>query len=288
MVKKDWSQHLDMLLRFRLIEILVFWEGRISSTTLVKAFGIGRQQGTKNIHRYIDEVCDSNLLYDAHIKGYRPTENFQPILTKGTVDEYLYLLHSCQDLDSRFSYLDIQKANTEVIFPLHRKVNAQFIRPIVQAARTQQRIEIDYMSITSGAIETRVISPHTLVYSGYRWHIRAHCEKHNDYRDFVLSRINDIPVPVTISENGMDEDKAWNTQIELIIKPDPRLSPFQKKIIQQEYNMTNGQLNISTRAALANYHLHYLRISSSNNKEPSPEAQQLVLANHEQIKQWLF
>ena len=284
---KQWPLRWDLLLRYRLIEIIVLWEGRLTSTTLMTAFGIGRQQASKDINSYIHDVSKENLEYDKHLKGYKPTEYFQPVLTQGTVDEYLHMLNSRRDLVSHFSYLNIQQANTEVIYPPNREVKADFIRPIIQASREQQRIEIDYLSITSNGMETRVITPHTLVYSGYRWHIRAHCEKHNEYRDFVLSRINDIPEPVTASEHSIKQDIAWNTQITLKIKPDPRLSEFQQKIIAREYSMLDGALEINTRAALASYYLQYLRIDH-NELSKIPEAQQLILDNYEQVRRWLF
>lgn len=284
---KQWPLRWDLLLRYRLIEIIVLWEGRLTSTTLMTAFGIGRQQASKDINSYIHDVSKENLEYDKHLKGYKPTEYFQPVLTQGTVDEYLHMLNSRRDLVSHFSYLNIQQANTEVIYPPNREVKADFIRPIIQASREQQRIEIDYLSITSNGMETRVITPHTLVYSGYRWHIRAHCEKHNEYRDFVLSRINDIPVPVTASEHSIKQDIAWNTQITLKIKPDPRLSEFQQNIIIREYGMLDGALEINTRAALASYYLQYLRIDH-NELSKIPEAQQLILDNYEQVRRWLF
>ena len=251
------------------------------------AFGIGRQQASKDINSYIRGVSDINLEYDKYLKGYKPARDYQPELTKRTVHEYLHMFNSRRDLSSHFSYFSIQQANTEVIYPPGRAVKAEFIRPVIQAAREQQRIEIDYLSITSDSMETRVITPHTLVYSGYRWHIRAHCEKHNDYHDFVLSRINDIPEPVTDSQHGVAQDIAWNTQITLNIIADPRLSPFQQQIISREYGMAEGVLTVSTRAALASYHLHYLRITPDK-QTPSPLAQQLVLDNHSEIKQWLF
>lgn len=197
------------------------------------------------------------------------------------------MLNSRRDLVSHFSYLNIQQANTEVISPPNREVKPDYIRPVILASREQKRIDIEYLSLTSDKKEGRVITPHTLVYSGYRWHIRAHCEKHNDYRDFVLSRIDSIPVPVLPSEHGVEYDKAWNTEITLKIIPDPRLSEFQKKIIAREYGMQNGVLQIISRAALASYYLQFLRIDhfESNN---IPEAQQLVLKNYNECKDWLF
>jgi len=285
--ESDWPYRWDLLLRYRLIEIIALWEGRLTTNALIKAFGIGRQQASKDINTYIRDIGPDNLDYDKQLKGYKPTEKFKPQLTQGSVDEYLHLLNSRRDLVSHFTFLDICQANTEVIHAPNRSVQAKFIRPIIKAAREQKRTEIQYASLNSAESEYRVITPHTLVYSGYRWHVRAHCEKNGDYRDFVLSRIKDIPDPVMSSENGAENDIAWNTVISLSIIPDPRLEDFQQQIIADDYGMNNRRLLIETRAALATYYLQFLRI---DNKEtlPVPKQQQLVLENREEIKDWLF
>jgi predicted DNA-binding transcriptional regulator YafY len=285
--KSQWPFRWDLLLRYRLIEIVALWEGRLTTNALMTAFGIGRQQASKDINSYLREIGPENLQYDKQLKGYKPTTNYKPILTRGTVDEYLHLLNSRRDLVSHFSYLNIQQANTEVISPPNRAVKAHFTRPVIQASREQKRLEIVYLSITSNRMERRIITPHTLVYSGYRWHIRAHCEQHDDYRDFVLSRINDIPEPVSSSEEGIEKDNAWNTHITLRIIPDPRLTKFQQGIIERDYGMSNGALEITTRAALAGYYLYYLHIDQINPAK-TPEAQQLILENFDECKRWLF
>ncbi|WP_246540676.1 hypothetical protein [sulfur-oxidizing endosymbiont of Gigantopelta aegis] len=96
-----------------------------------------------------------------------------------------------------------------------------------------------------------------------------------------------MPEVVLPSEHGVEGDIAWNTHIILNIIPDPRLSEFQQSIIARDYNMKKQTLEITTRAALANYYLQYLRMTPSL-PEQSPEAQQLVLENYEQVKQYLY
>ncbi len=283
----QWPFRWDLLLRYRLIEIIALWEGRLTTNALMTAFGIGRQQASKDINYYIREIGQGNLEYDKQLKGYKPTELYQPVLTQGVVDEYLHMLNSRSDLSSHFNFLDIKQANTEIISAPDRAVKAHYIRPIIQASREQKRIEMDYLSMSSGNTEHRIITPHTLVYSGYRWHIRAHCEKHNDYRDFVLSRVNNVPKFISRSEHSMADDQAWNTQITLVIIPDPRLSDLQKYIIALDYGMSDNRLKIKTRAALASYYLQYLRIDHISPLK-SPEAQQLILHNFAEIKHWLF
>lgn len=277
----------DLLLRYQLIEIIVLWEGRLTTRTLINAFGIARQQASRIINTYNTSVAPGNLIYDTHLKGYKPGTAFKPALTKGTVDEYLNLINTQRNLSTHFACEKIEQANTAVIFSPGRFVVPENIRPIIMAARDKFRLDIQYMSITSGVDEGRIITPHTLVYSGYRWHARAHCEKHGEYRDFVLSRISNIPERVTSSEHGIEGDVAWNTEITLRIIPDPRLTEFKQQIIALDFGMRNGVLEITTQAALASYYLQYLRIDHIP-PEKQPEAQQLILENFDQIQHWLF
>lgn len=209
------------------------------------------------------------------------------MLTKGSIDEYMHLINTRKDLSTHIAALNIEQTNTEVIFSPARFIVPEYIRPIILAARDNYRLEIQYLSLTSDTQEERIITPHTLVYSGYRWHIRAHCEKHGDYRDFVLSRINSIPEPTLPYEQCVEDDNAWNTHITLRLIPDPRLTQFQQNIIARDYAMLDGILEITTRAALASYYLQYLRIDQVSPLKV-PEAQQLVLENYEQISHWLF
>ncbi|MEG6796428.1 WYL domain-containing protein, partial [Pseudomonas aeruginosa] len=78
-------------------------------------------------------------------------------------------------------------------------------------------------------VETRLIAPHTLIYTGMRWHVRAYCEKNRDYRDFVLSRFRGEPDLMDApSEHTRALDKGWNTPLTVVIAPDSRLKPEQR------------------------------------------------------------
>ena len=133
-----------------------------------------------------------------------------------------------------------------------------------------------------------MIAPHTLVYSGYRWHVRAYCEKRAGYSDFVLSRFRGNPDIMDLeSPNPIEEDIVWNTPVDIIIQPDSRLTPAQQAIIATDYGMTRKRLKITTRAALVPYALRQLQIDA-HVQQSKPEAQQIVVANLEELRQWLF
>jgi hypothetical protein len=51
--------------------------------------------------------------------------------------------------------------------------------------------------------------------------------------------------------------------------------------------MVNGQLKLRVRAALADYLLKQMQVNTKY-LDGKPEAQQLVLVNRDDIKQWLF
>ena len=48
---------------------------------------IGRQQASKDINAYLNDIAPGNLQYDKYLKGYVPTPHFAPKLTTGTADQ---------------------------------------------------------------------------------------------------------------------------------------------------------------------------------------------------------
>lgn len=284
---KKWPIRWDLLLRYRFIETIALWEGRLTTRHLCDTFGIGRQQASKDINNYNREIGPDNLEYDKYIKGYKPTESFRPKLTEGLADEYLHLMARNNELSNVFDSLRLSVANVEVLSVPVRDVRPDILRPIMQAARMQKRLEVDYVSIGNPNHEGRIIVPHTLVHTGLRWHVRAWCEKNQDYRDFVLSRFRDVPDIMDDSEHGVEGDTQWNTQVSIRITPDPRLSPEQQGVIERDYGMEKGVLEITTRGKLVPYALKQLHIDPKEMLE-DPTAQQIIVENLEEVSRWLF
>jgi len=287
MMNKEWPLRWDLLLRYRLIEIIVFWEGRLTTNHLIDTFGIGRQQASKDINNYNNKVGVGNLVYDKFLKGYKPTPRFEPAVTSGTADEYLHLLNRNNDLSQTFDTLPLATGNTEILHVPVRNIDPSIIRAIVTAARQQKRLDVDYVSVNNPNREGRVIAPHTIVHTGLRWHVRAWCEKNQDYRDFVLSRFRGVPEIMDLSEHNIDDDTSWNTPVTIKLKPDTRLSREQKAVIARDYGMTNGVLKIATRGSLVQYALQQLHVDDKL-LQGKPSAQQIIISNYSDIQTWLF
>lgn len=287
MNNKKWPIRWDLLLRYRLIEIIALWEGRLTTNHLIDTFGIGRQQASKDINTYLEQVGPGNIEYDRFLKGYKPTETFKPKVTSGIADEYLQLLSRNNELTDTFDSLSLAVANTEVLSVPVRNVKPEVIRAIVRAAREKRRLEVDYVSVSSPNREGRVIVPHTLVFTGVRWHVRAWCEKNGDYRDFVLSRFRGDVEMMDISEHTIEHDDNWNTPITIKIKPDSRLEKAQQKVVAEDWGMTRNKLDITVRGSLVQYALQSLHIDA-NMVQAKAEAQQIVISNLDEVKPWLF
>ncbi len=277
----------DLALRYRLIETIAWWEGRLTTGHLMQSFGISRQQASKDINTYLNEHAPKNLTYDRHLKGYKPTKGFQPLFIDGSASAYLHLLDQNRVRAPHIEGLALAYAHTEVLQVPDRSIRPEVLRPILQACREGLRLESEYVSLANPEVEIRVMAPHTLVFTGMRWHVRAYCEKNREYRDFVLSRFRGEPDLMDASEHTREQDEAWNTPVTVLIEPDARLSPAQKAIIEVDFGMADGQLPVETRGALVQYVLQRFGIDP-NTVQANAAAQQLQVGNLQALKGWLY
>ena len=283
---KKWPIRWDLLFRYRLIEIIALWEGRLTTNHLMQSFGIGRQQASKDINTYLADVAPGNLIYDKHLKGYKPSDTFTPQLTTGHADEYLHVLARTEDITATFDTLDMGFEHTTSVRPVTRNLSPDILRPLVRAIREKKRVDICYTSIKNGEEVERIISPHTLVCTPLRWHVRAYCEHAQGYRDFVLSRIRGVPDLNDKAQLGKKEDEKWNTQLTIELKPDSRFTAAQAKVIEHDFAMKNGLLHIPTNASLIQYVLDTYNINV-HVQNAVPEGQQLEIHNRNELKPYL-
>lgn len=284
---EPWPYRWDHLLRYRYIEIISLWEGRLTTGHLTRCFGIGRQQASKDINFYLREIAPGNIFYDKFLKGYRPCDDFVPRVSRGTADEYLHLMTRDEQLMGVFEALPLATANVEQLASPGRDVSPSILRPMIQAARAQKRLEVDYVSLQNPDREGRIIVPHTLVFTGYRWHVRAWCEKNSGFRDFVLSRFRGEAELLDESPFGEAQDVDWEQRLDIIIVPDPRLSAEQRQVISHDYAMTDETLTLTARATLVKYQLQLLQLDFAKDHD-NPLAQQVVLKNRAELAPWLF
>ncbi len=267
----------------QIIELILQWEGQFNSQRLMNLFNQTRQSISKLINEYKAQYPE-NIRYNNSQKVYQASPEFQPKLGPCSLESYFSVTHKTALNDaqnSTFCYISSGQSTPK----------PQIVRPILQAIHQQQRIDIRYISISSPDFEERIISPHSLIYDGHRWHTRAWCEKNQGFRDFVLTRIRNVYDKEGGAKQTRKDDKHWHTKLSFYIEPEPRLSEQQKTIIALDYGMKKKkdgryQRQYKVRAALLIYWLQQLRIDS---QRENPEAQQVVMSeeSREELKGWL-
>ncbi|MBI4755152.1 MAG: WYL domain-containing protein [Betaproteobacteria bacterium] len=271
----------DVRQRLAMLEATVLWEVRVTTAALTRLFGISRGQASKDFSLY-QRLAPDNLLYDLHLKAYRASGSFAPRFMLGTAEEFLLLAEAGSAL-GRSVVVPITPGcvAVETLRPPARTADLGVLRAMHGAIRAGQRISAPYHSLTR---ETRSLElePHALVFNGFRWHVRAWCAEHGDFRDFVLGRFPAVPVEVGPARHGAADDDDWQYWETLQIEPHPGLSLKQQAAIADDYGMEDGRLLLTVRRALVSYVLSMLRLDGSAPSDP--KAAQLVLSARQAAK----
>lgn len=278
----------EVLLRLRAIELLAYWEGRLVTNKLVAWFGVSRQQASSDIKRYLGNHNPNSLIHDPSVKAYVPVASFQPVLTTGHINEYMDLISGLA-FEYQAVILETDTNISAVQLP-DRAVRPEIVREVIRACRGGASVKILYASMSNPVLHERVISPHTLVYTGFRWHVRAYCHTRSAFRDFILSRINRTPQAVKQLAPSSTEDKDWHHTLTLSLIPNVSLSEAQKALVEKDYGMGDGRLQITVRKALAHYTLqrYQAAITAEEAANVAQHPLQLLEADRKKLSPYLF
>lgn len=305
--KASQNEKWNQTRRLEFIDFRLGNEGRINRKDLVDFFNISTPQASLDISKYQELVSESvpvrtNLVYDRHKKVYLRTPDYMPIFTKVCSPDYY--LHDLLSLalgmlpDSRNFFGFVPNVATGTFIPPVRNIKPQVLFHILDAIKNGKAIHANYMSISSMKNKDYLLAPHALAFDGFRWHVRAYCYDHHDFRDFVLSRIvktitPEIPAPrdrypskdgSSFVEAGTSayDDKEWFELVDLIIKPNPELSVAQRRAIEYDYGMENGKTVYTCKRALLFYAVQWLRLTKEDKALPS-YMRQIVLDNEDEV-----
>ncbi|WP_339349969.1 WYL domain-containing protein [uncultured Alteromonas sp.] len=274
---------MELTQRYWMLELLAYWEGKVNTKPLIKAFDISRQSASAIINKYLASN-ENTLVYDVTQKAYLITEAFNPKFINKTVDEYF----DWQQVGKIPSFQSREPSTSQIrIQPLPRYVDPSVMRPLLKAMKCKTAVDCEYLSVTNNEPLGRLVYPHSFVKAANRWHVRGFCALRDNYLDFVLSRFRSVEYDGDEASYTEKEDVKWNTFVDLILAPDPRLSDIQKQALEKDFNMKEGRLIVKARGALVKYTLDDLQIKTKM-LEADPQAQQLVCVNYRDIKQWLY
>ena len=234
--------------RLAFIELRLWFVGEFRRHDLVNRYGIQAAAATRDIGQY-RELAPHNVEYDTRGKVYIPAEPFHPIFSFPPERVFNWLAKGYGDSEPlRSRSIVVQDGSS-----IPTKVDLQRLSVLTRAIYSESSVGIAYRSLSSG-LTKREIVPFALADNGLRWHVRAYDRRSNEFRDFVLGRLEDARIiPGAIQDHErQDQDIQWNRVTELDLVPHPG-NIHHPDTIEAEYGMRNGVLHVRTRAAMAGY-----------------------------------
>lgn len=268
--------------RLEFVEFRLFWEGRVNRSDLIEQFGISVPQASHDLKKY-QELAPGNLHYDGRLKTYVGTNTFAPLFLTPSADRYLAQLRTVAAKILAVHDTWLGELPTHASVPLLRRpIAPELLRAVVQSIRSRMSIHIRYQSISHPVPQLRWIAPHAIGFDGFRWHARAWCFEHREFRDFVLARIFEV-TEKRPAEIRCEDDQHWNQQVAFELVANPGLPENARRAVEQEYGMQNGVLRVLTSVALSYYFERQLNLDLPAGLLP-PERQLLLLANRAEVE----
>lgn len=259
--------------RLAFIDFSLQYFGHISRTELTERFKTGLAASTRDFSTY-RELAPDNLTLRHQDKRYYRNDGFQPVFNH---DPEIVLHQLCQGFGNGISTLvQPSLACLDAVRLIHP--NPLIIAALMRAITNQMAIKCRYVSVSSGET-ARELVPHAIVNNGHRWHVRAFDRNHQQFRDFVCTRFTHVEELAEVSApyEQREEDVQWNQMVELKLIPHPELN--QTLAVEMDYGMTDGQLVLEVRGALASYILRQWQVDCSSDYKIRGQGCQLALAN---------
>lgn len=268
--------------RLEFIDFRLFWEGHVNRADLVDYFGVSVPQASGDLTHY-QEQAKGNAVYDKTRKTYIAGPRFKPVFFEPSADEYLAQLRLIQSgLLPEEEAWAVRLSSYSIVPILRRRLDAGVLRKVLEAIRSGVSLEVYYQSFTHPEPTWRWLSPHALGFDGGRWHARAWCHTHRDFRDFVLARFLEVRGTGKI-EAKPALDKGWHEEVTLKIAPHPALIDGNRRAIELDFGMVDGVVEVRTRVCLSSYLERHLGLDLDPSQVP-PKRQQIVLVNRDEVE----
>ena len=278
--------------RLQYIELMAYYTGLVTRSDVAKAFGISDAAATKDL-KFYGQIAPDNLIYKHNVFGFVPTPQFEEIFTDLEPQHVLPMIAANlpfigQTIEQNLLY----GVNTEHLPLPQRLPNKEVIAQVIRAIKQKTKLSLVYSSLSDrNSSETRIIEPHSLINTGLRWHVRAYSEDTYDFRDFVLSRVQQAQQLSEKAESNPVYDDDWCEPIILQLSPHPNLSEEKRQILMTDYAAKNNVIEFTVRRALLAYVLQRLSVDTTADHSLNPNAFQLIVMNRDEIEPfagWAF
>lgn len=267
--------------RLAYIEFRLWFFGEVTRKSVLERFGLATAAGTRDLMLYRD-LAPQNAQYEGKVYRYQPT--FKPLF-QHQVHRVLSALIS--------GFGDGERGNESAVIP--HEVPARLNQPSLDVLATVTRaihggypLRLTYHSMKTGPVNREIV-PHALVDSGLRWHVRAYDRTKGEFRDLVLTRMDQVTAQVSGNTTStvkvrerQDADAQWLQMVELDLVPHP--AHQHPASVERDFGMNKGVLKVQVRAAMAGHVLRQWQVDCSPGASLQGTEYRLRLANLQVLK----
>jgi WYL domain len=267
--------------RLCFIDFRLMFLGTCSRIDVMNRYKVALAVPTRDFSCY-RELAPENLEFDGSKKIYRPTKNFKPLFdhnpysvlvaltTGGSTGQENGLLSASNGYLTSIPNLHLNLPNLNVLAALSRAINEKKV------------VSVTYYSYTVG-LSKRNLIPYALFESGTRWCVRAFCRLSQQFKNFAINRIDDpVLLDDEIKDNELPQnDHQWLRMLSVELVPHP--AAMHPDIVERDYGMKNGKLELNLRAAIAGYVLRHFSVDCSQDAFLDPVRYRLWLKNADKV-----
>ncbi len=244
--------------RLAYIELRLWFFGSVRRRDLAVRYGVQTAAATRDLKLYQD-IAPANMRYDRSSKVYTVTDAFEPAFDFSPARVLTWLSEGFGDnapvgVSSGLSCSLPQRLT---------QPNLSTLAQVTRAISQKCPLRIIYHSIQNGKSEREIV-PFALLDTGLRWHVRAYDRKTDEFRDFVITRIETaqlLPKSPLQEHEYPEHDIQWTRVVELELVPHP--DQPRPEITCMDYGLVNGTLQLQLRAATAGYTLRKWSVDCS-------------------------
>ena len=239
--------------RLRSVELRLWWRGFVGRKELMEVFGISAAQATSDLQKYF-ELNEGACFYQTNRKRYEAVATMTCVLHEPVLEEGLQVVFGemVGDRWQRERVWTGKEASrlASVRLPV-REGSPEVERAMAMAAGSGRRIRVKYASVNSGRSSWRELAPSSFGWDGRRWHVRAWCFENGEFRDFVLSRMEEAEWRGAEFEAPRDE--AWESWAVVTLRLNPELTEARRRALRLDYGLDGDLLEIRVREAMKPY-----------------------------------
>jgi hypothetical protein len=231
-----------MFARLVYLDQCLTWRGQVNRKDLIERFGISSPQAAIDFREYLERVAEPKPKYDTVRKCYLADNNHKGL-------PFTYEAGSPDEIVRSSGFNDFSTLPSPI-----RPSPPFVMRQLYQAIEQQLKIEIDYVSMSTGLRQNQWIAPANFASDGERLHVRAWSFHHQEWRDYLPVRVSlessFLMVPIG---RELPQDADWEEIVEVRLRPLSGLSEEQKAAVRLEYGFIEDLLKFQIRKSLEFY-----------------------------------